>query len=495
MLTTATLLCWGLLAAPDLSFSRGELAGWEGQGFRPTSMTGGPSLHWGVQSSDGEVPGRTALLYRAVEIPADAEAIVFQAGILRPDHLADAGKIDVLLELPGGKYERRQGPAALPRWKTGQTPTIRFDVSRHTGKTVRLLLIDQDDRPGCSLVCSGFRTLRRSADAPPVAQEARPTLEERQLIQEVQTLAREKNLSALTCLESKHFLIVGNAGDELLELLLFQAEAFYPEFLAHFRQKGFAVQPPASRLHLLAFDSQAGFEAYLNQKMPDSVTGLYVPRSNRLVVYDFARNRTFTSERDRIETALQNRQRQQHSLEHSRQLGQFRRDASEFRATINTSTILHELTHQLAFNCGLLNRQGDTPAWLVEGMAVYFEATINGNWQGPGEANRSRAITLAQGIEARQLLTLRELVTTDDWLTRGKQETIWLGYSQGWVLFRLLMREHPRALRRYLELIQGRRTPDHRWTDFAECFGPDVAPLERAYREYLKEVATLEGTR
>jgi hypothetical protein len=62
-----------------------------------------------------------------------------------------------------------------------------------------------------------------------------------------------------------------------------------------------------------------------------------------------------------------------------------------------------------------------------------------------------------------------------------------VGYSQSWALFRLLMEERPRALRRYLALVYPRRTPDHRLADFAEAFG-DLTALEKRYQEYLREV-------
>ena len=38
-----------------------------------------------------------------------------------------------------------------------------------------------------------------------------------------------------------------------------------------------------------------------------------------------------------------------------------------------TVTVIHEATHQIAFNCGLHTRYADNPLWLTEGMALYFE--------------------------------------------------------------------------------------------------------------------------
>jgi len=467
----------------SLAFGPGGPVGWDGDGFRPTSLTGGPSRHWGVQSGDGGVVGRTALLHRTFTLPADAGTLVFRAAAIRPAGLPDAGLADVLLELPGGVHLRRDG-GPLGRWPG--VAEYRFPVAEHAGKTVRLLLIDRDTRPGCGLVCSGFRVVPRTTTPKPA---------ESDLARDLVALAKEKGLPPVGRLDSDHFVAMGTAGDELLGLLLHHGEWAYLDFLDHFRQKGFAVRPPAGKLQLVAFDSPAGFEAYLGRKFPDEVTGVYHPASNRLVVYDFARNRTFAGQRDRIDAALRDRQQRDGSLEAGRRLGEFRRGVGDFQATVNTSTVMHELAHQLSFNCGLLNREGDAPAWLVEGLAVYFEPAVAGNWQGPDAPNRPRATTLAGALAKDRLLTLRELVVDDAWLTRGSGEQVLLGYAQGWALFRLLMRDRPRALRRYLETIHPRKTPDHRWTDFAACFGPDVGPLERAYRDYVREVAEQEAER
>ena len=40
----------------------------------------------------------------------------------------------------------------------------------------------------------------------------------------------------------------------------------------------------------------------------------------------------------------------------------------------NVATIVHEATHQLAYNCGVQQRFADNPVWVSEGMAMYFES-------------------------------------------------------------------------------------------------------------------------
>ena len=60
------------------------------------------------------------------------------------------------------------------------------------------------------------------------------------------------------------------------------------------------------------------------------------------------------------------------------------------------ATIVHEATHQIAFNCGLQTRLSDIPLWLCEGMAVYFEApdlASSRGWRGIGRVNYPRLTT------------------------------------------------------------------------------------------------------
>src|SRR5437868_7687046 len=104
-------------------------------------------------------------------------------------------------------------------------------------------------------------------------------------------------------------------------------------------------------------------------------------------------------------------------MDRLRYLDGVQRRARDYRAEINIATIMHEVAHQLSFNSGMLNRQGDVPGWLAEGLACYCEATANGSWQGIGEMNYARLRGLAEATRTKQpLLTLRELLSQDGWL-------------------------------------------------------------------------------
>ena len=157
---------------------------------------------------------------------------------------------------------------------------------------------------------------------------------------------------------------------------------------------------------------------------------------------------------------------------------------------------MHEVAHQLSFNGGLLERDGDVPVWLAEGLACYCESTTNSAWQGVGEPNPMRVGTLAAQVRNKgQLFSLKSLIQSDDWLRHSTTAgQVALGYAQSWALFRLLMEEKPTELRRYLDLIRTRRTPDGRLDDFVTAFG-GFAKLDARYREYIHEIVEQEAPR
>ncbi len=219
--------------------------------------------------------------------------------------------------------------------------------------------------------------------------------------------------------------------------------------------------------------------------MPNLVTGLYHRPSNRLVVYDYAQNRAFKEGSDKAREKLKNIPA---TLAGKRVLGAFNREVREMRDDANVGTIMHEVAHQLSFNCGLLNREGDVAAWLAEGLACYCEGTEGGMWLGVGAANPMRVSQLAaQKRGDGPFIPLKNLVGGDDWLRRGDPGTILVGYAQSWALFRLLMEERPAELKKYLAMIYARRTPENRLGDFVECFG-SLEKLETRYRAYIKEL-------
>ncbi|HZY89602.1 MAG TPA: DUF1570 domain-containing protein [Gemmataceae bacterium] len=455
---------------PNLDFADGRLTHWQGEGFAAAPGA--------VSSRDGQA-GRTGTLHRTFVVPPGTGAIRFTAAAIRADGLAPDKALDVILEATGRRLLPRRvntakgwrpAPQLLPPHQ-GRPFEYEWPVADFGGQAVRIALIDQDGRPGCHVECGGFRLV--PADE----------INGKEFAALMLRLEREHKLPPMVRLDSKHFMSVGNATEEYAEHRLYNCETIHALFFEHFRKKGFAVRPPAEKMMVAIFDSQAGFEAYLGRGMSTAVLGIYHTPSNRLVVYDYAQNRAFQERKKRGEQIAREMPT---ALAKQHVLGTFSRQARDYRADTNIGTMMHEVAHQLSFNGGLLNRQGDVAAWLAEGLACYCEPTANGAWQGIGEPNPRRAAVLARVKGG--FIPLRALVGSDDWLRKAKTvDPVVVGYSQSWALFRLLMEERPKALRRYLALVYARRTPDHRLADFAEAFG-DLTALEKRYQDYLREV-------
>jgi hypothetical protein len=474
-------------ALPNLDFGTGRLTHWEGRGFYIAPVgDSGPTLACGVCSGDGSRPGRTGLLYRTITLPANAGVIRFQAAAVRARGLAPGAALDVVLQASG-----RETIPKLVRDGAGYRPVSQllppqgrrpreylWNVAAHAGRRVRIAIVDDDDRPGCHVVCGGFRVVPSTAEDPAT----------REFVAHMARLQRTHRLAPLARYDSRHFVALSNAPAGFTEYRLSNCEAIHSLFFEHFRRRGFAVREPAGKLMVAIFASQAGFEAYLGRPMSSAVTGVYHTPSNRLLVYDYGNNRAFKAVAKRSEDLAKSTPAS--GMERHRLLVELSRRVRDRRDDTNISTIMHEVAHQLSFNGGMLNRQGDAPAWLAEGLACYCESTVNGAWQGLGEPNPNRVAVLARVRQGGgRFLPLRSLVSDDGWLRKATStQQVVLGYSQSWALFSFLMREHPDRLRRYLALIYPRRTAEHRLTDFAQAFGADLARLDRRYQAYLREV-------
>lgn len=99
------------------------------------------------------------------------------------------------------------------------------------------------------------------------------------------------------------------------------------------------------------------------------------------------------------------------------------------------ATIVHEATHQVAFNTGVMQRMADLPLWLVEGMATYFEAPNAGSlrgWRGIGKVNQRRLATFRRNLRQWNGATLLNLIASDKRLRDPR--TGGAAYADAWAL-------------------------------------------------------------
>jgi len=103
-------------------------------------------------------------------------------------------------------HRERRERCAPAVWQAKQQPReYQWDLSAYRGKTVRIVLKDDDVRPGCHLFCGGFHILSASA------------MEGQDFGRFMVNLAAKHDLSPMARFDTKHFTALSNAGDDYSE--------------------------------------------------------------------------------------------------------------------------------------------------------------------------------------------------------------------------------------------------------------------------------------
>ena len=388
----------------------------------------------------------TALLYRSFIVPKNIGTIHFSAFARTGSALSDR-YLDVYLEAAGQKIVPklvdhhtgwRPSPGLLPSLR-GKPRHYVWSVAEYIGRRVRIVLVDQRSQKDRDVVCSGFQMRPLNAFQKEVFKS------------EILALAKKHSLRELESYSSIHFQGFSNANEDFTIAQMRRCETMYSHFFSHFRKKGFRLNVPVERMMVTIFRQKQGLVAYMRSPLPLGVTGLYHPPTNRLVVYDFGNNRALKAHEKKESEAAQ---KTDNVVARRIIESKLERRLSSIRNLANISTIMHETAHQLSFNTGMLNRKGDVPVWLAEGLACYCESTDNGVWKGIGKWNPLRASSLRQA--GTKHVALRDLIKSNEWLhgPQGRQNAN-VGYAQSWALFHMLITEEPEGLRRYMILLKS----------------------------------------
>jgi hypothetical protein len=255
-----------------------------------------------------------------------------------------------------------------------------------------------------------------------------------------------------------HYLVVHPAGQR--DLWAARFEEIYRSFRWYFQVRSFPVQQPKFILIAVVFPTQSDFMRFAAQQghqVSANVLGFYDPRSNRVYMYDFTAGR---------------------------------RNPADWQT--NAETVIHEVTHQMAFNSGVHSRFGQAPKWVVEGLATVFEAP--GVWNGlkknsPADrVNRNQLTQFRAALAKRPKGALLQFIADD----RTFNANVASGYAEAWALSHYLTETNPRAYAKYLQITGATRsaapTSTERVKDFTSCFGADLAVLEANFVRYMAEI-------
>ena len=156
----------------------------------------------------------------------------------------------------------------------------------------------------------------------------------------------------------------------------------------------------------------------------------------------------------------------------------------------SAKVLIHEATHQTAYNTGIHSRYTRPPKWVSEGLATMFEAPgvydSRNHTQLSDRSNRGRLDNFRQMIPHHRA-TLISGVVADE---RLFQVNPGAAYAEAWALTFYLVETQPRKYADYLART-ARMTPftdysaAQRTADFQAVFGSDWRMLEAQLLRYM----------
>jgi hypothetical protein len=276
-----------------------------------------------------------------------------------------------------------------------------------------------------------------------------------------------------------HYVVCYNTSRAYAQWTSSLLERLYKAFTNYWENQGFELNEPEFPLPVLVFNDRQTYDRFSREDLPagvGNIVGFYSLRSNRVNMFDLTGAE-----------ALRGGGSRRGSMREINLM------LSQPEAVPLVATVVHEATHQIAFNCGLQTRYADIPLWLCEGMAVYFEApdlASTRGWRGIGRVNYPRLTTFRENLPNWQTGSLGRLVS-DNRRFRDPR-TAADAYADAWALNYYLIKYKPQAYTNYLKLLATKPPlveddSQKRLSEFREHFG-ELDDLERAFLKQMSRV-------
>lgn len=280
--------------------------------------------------------------------------------------------------------------------------------------------------------------------------------------------------------ETAHYLICYDTTKAYAQWCGSLFERLHMAFTNYWSRRGFDLHEPQFPLVAVVF---ADVNAYRDFARPevgeaiDKIIGYYSLRTNRMTMYDLSGMSSARQPGDRRST-----QKQINTI--------LSRPSAEW----TVATIIHEATHQIAFNTGLHTRYADIPLWVSEGIAVYFETPdLSGSrgWRTVDVVNPIRQRVFLKYLETRPPGSLQSLIQDDERFRNPR--TASEAYAEAWALNYYLLRRHRDEYLEYLQLLAEKQPlettdPQKRMAEFRQCLGEDLNALDEDFVRYMRDV-------
>jgi hypothetical protein len=273
--------------------------------------------------------------------------------------------------------------------------------------------------------------------------------------------------SKFKTLRTPHYVICHNTADAFAQETGDLVEQLYRAFTAYFGGRGMGFSKPRFPMVILIFDDESQFREYIAQSPGSAelarLAGIYSVDTNRVALFNAAGRE-------------------------SKKYGNSRWH--------NLSTVIHEATHQIAFNSGCHQRYADNPVWLAEGIAMYFETPeMNGpkvSWNSVGSLNKPRIERfLTYRKKNRRPDSLKSLLTSDDRFHNEVSAAD--AYAESYALTYFLINQRMPQFLKYMKMMAAKPTlqqdtPEQRVADFQEAFGQNMRLLDASFLRYIDDL-------
>ena len=258
------------------------------------------------------------------------------------------------------------------------------------------------------------------------------------------------------------------------------AEKLYRSFYGYWKNRGLQLQPPEFPLVSIVFRSQADYLDFCRGELGSrsgQFIGHYSQQTNRVCTFDLTGIDRLLQQRHPVTT-----------LSHVSRL------LAQPAAERTVATIIHESTHQLAYNSGLQIRYADNPGWVSEGIATYFESPDLANrrgWDGVGMINRFNLFHFHRSAQQQPGMRLTNLISSDT--AFQDPESVRRAYADSWALTYFLLKTRMPQYREYLRRLSEQAPlvssdPVQRQALFRASFDTGLKELEDEWIRYLRRL-------
>jgi hypothetical protein len=277
---------------------------------------------------------------------------------------------------------------------------------------------------------------------------------------------------------TQHYLICHNTSRAYAQWCGALFERLYKAFTNFWSRKGFDLHEPEFPFVALVFADRDSYSDFSSKELGEaapSIIGYYSLQTNRMTMYDL--------------TGVEALRR---GGDHRGSSAQINQMLARPEAERMVATVIHEATHQIAFNCGLQTRYADIPLWVSEGIAIYFETpdlSSSKGWSTIGAVNQVRLVGFRDYFRrGRPADSLATLISSDERVRNPRLAGD--AYAEAWALNYFLIRQHPKQYLSYVKMLSEKQPllwddAESRLQEFKQAFGD----LEKLDAEFLKHMS------